>query len=303
MLAIVATALPVWGGVLTEELSGSPSHIAFGHITVGQSKTLDVTLTNKGARSVKISRVDSSDARFELSKLDLPKTLAAGEKIKLSVKFVPSVKGRVGAHVTVHSDALNNAVDVAVEGTGEDAAKAELTIAPDRLRFGNVAVGASETLTLDLSAKDGDVTITSLSSSSSQFEVLDDKLPLTIESGKASSINVRFKPQNDGAKEGKLTFVSDAEHSPATESLVGTGTAPFVTLSWIASTSEVSGYNVYRSTSSSGTFAKINSVLDRDTSYSDKSIEDGKTYYYKTTAVNSSGKESGFSDEVEVEVP
>ena len=89
----------------------------------------------------------------------------------------------------------------------------------------------------------------------------------------------------------------------SSERLTGTGTAPYVDLSWIASTSEVSGYNVYRSTSAKGTYTKLNSTLDVDTSYADKTVAGGMTYYYKTTAVSSSGKESPYSGDVEVEIP
>jgi hypothetical protein len=35
----------------------------------------------------------------------------------------------------------------------------------------------------------------------------------------------------------------------------------------------------------------------------DSTIVDGKTYYYATTAVNSSGKESGYSNRVKIVVP
>jgi hypothetical protein len=296
--------LPAWGGAFAEELSGSPTTLAFGHIPVGKSRAVDVTLTNKTSRKVKIWGINSSDSRFEVSKLGLPKTLEAGETLKARITFAPTKAGWVEGHITVNSDASNKALALTAGGTGDAATtKPELTIAPGTLRFGNVAVGTNQTLTLGLNAKKGSVTITSLSSSNSQFEVLDAKLPLTIAEGKESSIDVRFKPQNDGEKQAKLSFVSDASNSPAAEPLIGTGTAPYVTLSWIASTSEVAGYNIYRSTSDSGTYTKLNSRVDPETSYSDKTIVDGKTYYYKTTAVASSGKESRFSEAVEVQIP
>ncbi|MGA6980315.1 MAG: choice-of-anchor D domain-containing protein [Candidatus Sulfotelmatobacter sp.] len=303
MVLLMTTVPPAWGAAFTQELSGSPTNTAFGHIPVGETRTVEVSFTNKSTRKIKISKIDSSDSRFQLSKLDLPKTLAAGEKLKATVTFAPSIKGWVGGRITVTSDASNQTVALAVEGTGEAAAKPELTITPATLRFGNVAVGSHETLTVGLNAKNGSVKITSVSSSNSQFEVLDAKLPLTIAEGKESSIDVRFKPQADGQKQAKLSFVSDASNSPAPESLAGIGTAPYVTLSWIASTSEVTGYNIYRSSSDSGTYAKLNSKVDPDTSYSDKTIVDGKTYYYKTKAVASDGKESSFSEVVEVEIP
>ena len=63
-----------------------------------------------------------------------------------------------------------------------------------------------------------------------------------------------------------------------------------------ASTSEVTGYNVYRSTSRTGRYNKINPSLDPDTTYRDATIVGGSTYFYATTAVNSSGQESGYSN-------
>lgn len=51
----------------------------------------------------------------------------------------------------------------------------------------------------------------------------------------------------------------------------------------------VTGYNIYRSTSKTGTYKKIDSVLG--TSYTNKGLTKGKTYYYKITAyINANGK-------------
>jgi bacillopeptidase F len=77
-----------------------------------------------------------------------------------------------------------------------------------------------------------------------------------------------------------------------------------VSLSWTASTSpNISGYNVYRRTGTTGSYAKINSSLDALTSYSDSNVADGQTYYYETTAVNSSGVESAASAAVQAVIP
>jgi hypothetical protein len=187
-----------------------------------------------------------------------------------------------------------------VHGT---AAKSELTIAPEKLDFGNVAVGTTQTLTLGLSTNGGNITITSISSGSAQFAALDVKLPLTISARKETPVNVTFKPQKDGESLSTLSFISNAANSPTRESLGGDGTAPYVVLSWNPSASDVVGYNIYRSTAENGTYSKMNSKLDPETDYTDASIAAGKTYYYKTTAVNSSGKESRYSEGVEIVVP
>ena len=77
-----------------------------------------------------------------------------------------------------------------------------------------------------------------------------------------------------------------------------------VTLTWKASTSPVSGYNVYRSTVKGREYVKINAALVRDgLSYRDEAVESGKTYYYVTRAVDAEGNESKDSTEVVAKVP
>jgi hypothetical protein len=303
-IAILIAMLPPPVRAATEPLHSSPDYLSYGNVRIGQHKTLSFTVTNKGRARVEISRLDSDNNRFELSKLKLPTTLTSGEKLKLSVTFAPNTTGWTGAHIRVVRKASSRAFTLLeVGGTGVGgASKPQLSIAPSTLSFGKVAAGTTETLTLGLNTTRGSITISSASSSSSQFAFEGARFPLTIAAGKETSLNVTFKPASDGPKSATLTFVSNAENSRATEPLTGDGTAPYVTLSWDASAS-AKGYNVYRGTSESGPYAKINSSLDPDTSYTDRAIVDGRTYYYATTAVNSRGKESAYSNRVKVVVP
>ncbi len=62
---------------------------------------------------------------------------------------------------------------------------------------------------------------------------------------------------------------------------------------------DLAGYNVYRSTISGSSYQKINSLIS-EPEYIDKQIVKGETYYYVVTAVNTSGRESGYSNEVKV---
>jgi fibronectin type 3 domain-containing protein len=63
------------------------------------------------------------------------------------------------------------------------------------------------------------------------------------------------------------------------------------------------GYNIYRKASPTGSYTRINSRLDPNTNYTDATVTHGTIYYYATTAVNSKGKESDYSNGVEVAVP
>ena len=104
--------------------------------------------------------------------------------------------------------------------------------------------------------------------------------------------------------------------SPATQNATVSGTnvtgvnftatvvqAHSAALSWTASTSSVSGYNIYRSTVSGGSYTKVNSSPVSGVSYIDSTVQGGTTYFFVTTAVDGSGNESSFSNEVQAIIP
>jgi hypothetical protein len=102
--------------------------------------------------------------------------------------------------------------------------------------------------------------------------------------------------------------------SPCTASITGTGgcnvamvqrvvgaalpggTCHPTVLTWGASTStNIAGYNVYRSTTSGGTYTKLNSALIVGLSFTDSTSQPGQVYFYVATAVDGSGNESAYS--------
>ncbi len=77
-----------------------------------------------------------------------------------------------------------------------------------------------------------------------------------------------------------------------------------VNLSWDASTSkDVVGYNIYRGPSANGPYAKINTSLNVPTNFADSTVIGGQTYFYVTTAMDSLGNESGYSNQTEAVIP
>jgi hypothetical protein len=77
-----------------------------------------------------------------------------------------------------------------------------------------------------------------------------------------------------------------------------------VMLSWNGSTSaNVVGYNVYRATTSSGPFTKVNSSVVATINYNDSMVQNGVTYFYVVTAVNNASLESSFSNVATAVVP
>jgi hypothetical protein len=77
-----------------------------------------------------------------------------------------------------------------------------------------------------------------------------------------------------------------------------------VSLSWTASSSgNIAGYNVFRSTTSGGSYTQINSSLVTTIPYVDTNVTAGQTYYYVTTAVDTSNNQSVYSNQAQATVP
>jgi hypothetical protein len=102
----------------------------------------------------------------------------------------------------------------------------------------------------------------------------------------------------------KATSIADPTQSATATVTITPTTQHIVDLNWNGSIStNLSGYNVYRGMTSAGPYAKINSGLVASTLYTDSSVVSGQTYYYTVTAVDSSGAESGYSNQTQAVVP
>jgi hypothetical protein len=76
-----------------------------------------------------------------------------------------------------------------------------------------------------------------------------------------------------------------------------------VGLTWASSSSSASGFNIYRSSTSGGPYTRVNSALLPSTTFTDSKVQAGQTYFYVTTAVNSSNVESGYSNQAQAVIP
>jgi hypothetical protein len=167
-----------------------------------------------------------------------------------------------------------------------------------------VTVGNTDTKAGTITATGGSVTVSSASLGSSLFSISGISLPVTLSNGQSASFDVLFTPQSGGSVSSTLKFGSTATNSPTAEALGGSGVEPAysVNLSWNPSTSDVAGYNVYRSSSLTGAYSKLNPALDAATDFTDNTVASGTTYYYDVTSVSSSGVESSPCTPVKVTV-
>jgi len=286
-LLIAFLAMPA---AAATQLTAAPASVSFGQVAVGASATQALVLTNTHSGHIKLSAFQITGSGFSLSGPALPLMLSSGQSITLNLTFAPQTAGISGGSVFVSGPGL------AIPLTGTGTASSQLILSPASVNFGDVPVGTTQTQPITLGASGASVTVSSESSSNSQFVLAGASLPFTIPAGQSMSFTVTFTPTVSGTISSSLAFASDASNSPALLPLTGIGTVTLhsVNLWWNASTG-VAGYNVYRSSSANGTYAKINSALEANTAYTDSTVVSGQTYYYEATAMNSSGQESVLS--------
>jgi len=285
-------------------IAANPTSFSFGSVQVGNSSTKSEMLSNTGGSTITISQVTVAGAGYGISGVTVPFTINAGQSFTFSVSFTPQTSGSPIGSVSVVSTASNTLPAIGLSGTGT--AVGTFGVAPTSFGFGSVTVGASKNMTATLSATGASVTVSSASVNSSEFQITGPTLPMTIAAGQTATFTLTFTPQASGSASASVSFVTNAPGSPLTETLAGTGTAPLqhrVDLAWSPSTSSVSGYNVYRSTTSGSGYQKLNSSLSVSTAFADNSVVAGSTYFYVTTAVDSSGSESSFSNQVQAVIP
>ncbi len=102
----------------TQLLSGSPSSLSFGDVSVGTSSTLPVVITNTGTGSVTISTASASGTGFSVSAPTLPLTVASGQDASFSVTFEPTAAGSDTGELSVTSNASNSPTVTSLSGTG-----------------------------------------------------------------------------------------------------------------------------------------------------------------------------------------
>jgi hypothetical protein len=308
-LSIATTSSPLTislsgTGTTPGTLAANPSVVSFASVAVGRSSTQPETLTNTGGSNLTISQANLTGTAFTLSGLSLPLTLAPEQSVSFNAVFQPQASGAVAGTLTIISTASDASLTIPLSASATTTG--QLSLSPSSSSFGNVAVGANKSLTATLTATGASVTLSSASTSSAEFGVSGLTFPMTLAAGQSASFSIVFTPQSSGAAAATLSFLSNASNSPAVESATGTGTAPpqhQVELSWSDASSGLAGYNIYRSQVSGGPYAKVNSALEAASAYTDTSVTAGQTYYYVTTAVDSTGTESTYSNQATAVIP
>ena len=283
----------------------SSTSISFANDVVNAPASQALVITNSGTATLSISQISATGAPFSVSGFLLPLNVNAGQKTTVTVTFSPTSAGTVSGSLSIVSNAPTSPSSVSLSGSAV-AATHTLSISPTSLSFGNVTTGTSSATQAVTITNTGNssVIISSITLSGTGYSMSAGGSPVTLTPSQALTLSVSFDPTAAGAVNGSISVASNASGSPATVSLSGTGVRQnSVALAWNASTSAVAGYNVYRSTVSGSAYVMVNSAPLSALTYSDSAVQSGTTYYYVVTALDSSGNESVYSNQVSAAIP
>lgn len=243
-------------------------------------------------------------------------TSSAAVSVPASVT-VPA--GAVSAQFTASAAAVATAQSVTLTATAGGATQtfalqlsasgALLSANTASVAFGNVSLNTQATQTVILTSTGTQpVTVSAVTLAGTGFTLSGVTLPVTLNPGQSLTVNVAFLPVAAGLITGQLSVSSNATSGGTLVIALGaTGAIPYlVGLTWVppaTSTDPVAGYNVYRTTGGNATYQLLNSAVNLASTYTDSTVQDGQTYAYYVTSVDSSGIESTPSNIFDVTIP
>jgi len=209
-------------------VAASPTSLNFGSISMGSSSTAQVvTVSNSGTALLKVNSITVDNSAFVLSTPVLPLSVAPAQSFQISVKFTPSTTSSESGWLSISSNTSASPDSLALSGKGATKATPQISVSPSSLGFGSETVGVTSGAKALTVTNTGAVnaTISSISVDSTDFAVSTPPLPLTLAPSKSFEAKVTFKPASSGAVSGWVSVYSNAEYSPDSIAVSGTGVA------------------------------------------------------------------------------
>lgn len=220
----------------------SATTLNFGSTQLGSKTTQLLTITSSGTAPLAISQLAITGTQFTDDAASLPITLQPGQQMVLTLDFDPLAAGADAETLTITSNATPANVSVSLSGTGTTAATPQLTASVASLNFGSVTVNTGASLPLTLtSSGTAPVTISAETASGAGYSVSGSSLPLTLNPGQTTTLQLTFDPAVAGAATGSLAVGSNATSGTIHVALTGTGTSPLTSQLTVSPTSVAFG--------------------------------------------------------------
>jgi len=282
-------AIPLSGtGMTTLAIASEPVSES---VVVGQSATFSVVATGTGTLTYQWKKGGTAISGATAASYATPATVSSDNGALFTVVVTDST-GSLGSNVAM----------LTVTAT-----PSKLNPSATGLAFSSINIGSDKILPVVFTnAGNSSVTISTVTISGAGYTASGIQSGQIVTPGHTATLNVTFSPAGTGLIQGNVTVTSNAANPSSSITLSGTGlqaASHSVTLTWTASASSVSGYDVFRSPVSGGPYTMLNSTPDATTTYTDTAVQATQTYYYVAASVDLSGVESAYSSEVSALVP
>jgi hypothetical protein len=209
---------PVYPPYPAAGVRATPSALSFGSVATGTTSAAQaVTVSNPTGSAAPVSSI-AATGDFTQSN-NCGSSIAASGSCTVSVKFAPTATGTRTGTLTINAGGVTNTVSLAGSGTAPGPV---LNAAPGSLSFAGTVVGstaAAQTVTVTNSG----TTAAAVSSVAVTGDFSQTNNCASIAVGGSCAVTVSFTPTASGARTGTLTVTSNANNSPATVALSGSG--------------------------------------------------------------------------------
>jgi hypothetical protein len=209
---------PVYPPYPASGVTASPGALSFGSVVTGTTSAAQtVTVSNPTGSAAAVSSIAASGDFSQTNTCG--SSIAANGSCTVSVKFAPTATGARTGTLTVNAGGVTNTVSLTGTGTAPGPV---LNAAPASLSFAGTDVGSSSAAQAVTVTNSGTAAAT-VSGVTATGDFSQTNNCSSVATGSSCTVNVTFKPTASGTRTGTLTVTSNANNSPATVSLTGSG--------------------------------------------------------------------------------
>ena len=194
-------------------ISVLPTSVNFGAVVVGESKTLNLVVSNDGASPLRVVNIVSSSASVRVSGSGL--TIEPGANKTLLITLDPSTVGVLRATLDIPSnDPDTPLLQVSLSGTVERTPdQPSLVLDVGLAEFGQVAVGETAAFVVPI-RNEGSAPLDVSNVVSDDRQVVGSPSSLKIPPQESGDLTLLFRPLPEEAREGKVTlFTNEPDQS------------------------------------------------------------------------------------------
>ena len=209
---------PVYPPYPVTGVNTTPSALSFGSAATGTTTAAQtVTVNNPTSAAAPVSSIATAGDFAQTS--NCGSSIAAGGSCTVNVTFAPTATGTRTGTLTVNAGGVTNTVSLS--GTGI-APGPVLNAAPGSLSFAGTVVGSSAA-TQAVTVTNSGTAAATVSGVAVTGDFSQTSNCASIAVGGSCTVTVKFTPTAAGTRTGTLTVTSNANNSPATISLTGSG--------------------------------------------------------------------------------